>query len=110
MRVRLDEVLNQSGFFTSEFLTRAQCCRNLCGDWWIGKSDTEMGKSATKAIVMLLSGKFFYQKSCRRGEGGGDLKCCGVENLLAPPGFCCPPPLPPPPLPKILATPLPRHT
>jgi hypothetical protein len=31
----------------------------------IGKSDTEIGKSATKEIVILLSGKFFYQKRGR---------------------------------------------
>jgi hypothetical protein len=50
--------------------------------WWsIGKSDTEIGKSATKAIVM--SGKFFYQKRCRRGGvGRRDLKCCGPENFF----------------------------
>ena len=46
-----------------------------------------MGKSATKAIVMLL--KFFTKKVVDGGGGGegGDLKCCGAENLLAPPGF-----------------------
>jgi hypothetical protein len=50
----------------------------------------EMGKSATKATVMFLSGKFFYQK--KSSTGVGDLKCCGVENLLAPPGFLLAPP------------------
>jgi hypothetical protein len=48
----------------------------------IGKGDTEMGKSATKAIVMLLSGNFFTKKVVD-GGGGGDLKCCGA----AQPGF-----------------------
>jgi hypothetical protein len=39
--------------------------------WWsIGKSDTEMGKIATKAIVMLLSGKFFTKKVVDGGVGG----------------------------------------
>jgi hypothetical protein len=47
----------------------------------IGKGDTEMGKSATKAIVMLLSGNFFTKKVV--DGGGGDLKCCGA----AQPGF-----------------------
>ena len=36
----------------------------------------EIGKSATKAIVMLLTRKDFYEKSCRRWGGGRG----GVED------------------------------
>jgi hypothetical protein len=61
--------------------------------WSIGKSATEIGKSATKGIVMLLSGKNFYQKSCRRGGGGEDLKCCCREKVfLGPPWVFAGPP------------------
>ena len=61
--------------------------------WWsIGKSDTEIGKSATKAIV--ISGNFFYQKRCRRGGvRRRDLKCCCPENIFGPTWVFAGPPL-----------------
>jgi hypothetical protein len=55
---------------------------------WRSIENTEIGKSATKAIIMLLSGKFFTKKVV---DGGGDLKCCDPESFLAPPVFCSPP-------------------
>jgi hypothetical protein len=46
----------------------------------------EIGKSATKAIVMLLSRKDFLPKKLSAGEGGsggrGDLKCCDPEKVF----------------------------
>ena len=109
-------------FFTSEFLTRGRQWRRGRGgrpigklrpvgklpmlsesSWWsIEKSDMEIGKSATKTIVMLLSGKFFLPKKLSTGEGRGDLKSGNfflartlrLESLATWPnlGFCCPPP------------------
>jgi hypothetical protein len=54
--------------------------------WSIGKRDTAIGKSATKAIVMSEI-YFFSQKRYRRGGGGGgrtDLKCCGSKIFFGP--------------------------
>ena len=70
--------------------------------WSIGKRDTAIGKSATKAIVMSEI-YFFSQKRYRRGGGGWSdrFKMLWFENFFwSHLGFCRPP------WPKILATPL----
>ena len=56
---------------------------------WRSIENMEIGKSATKAIIMLLSAKIFTKKVV---DGGGGIYIVVVQNFFWPHlGFCCSP-------------------